>query len=172
MPRAGYAWWHVILSTKGSWLPGDPRGFRDHGHRLHSSGDYKRPPPAGEHASLYHWNRTRGQPAVLIPDALQPAIGEAILEKAQREAVRVVRLAVSTTHAHLLMPWHGDYASLIKFVGKLKQCSSQRVRVSMPGAVWAKGGKPVAVRDESHHKQVLRYIREHRDRERAWYWSE
>ncbi|HEX3314753.1 MAG TPA: hypothetical protein VHR72_07680 [Gemmataceae bacterium] len=31
------------LSTYGSWLPGNPRGFRSRKHRIHSSGDYKNP---------------------------------------------------------------------------------------------------------------------------------
>ncbi len=53
MPTPGKCWWHNILSTHGSWLPGNPRGFRSRNHRIHSSGDYKNPPPLGEHAGLH-----------------------------------------------------------------------------------------------------------------------
>src|SRR5262245_29868377 len=28
MPQPGKQWWHVIISTYASWLPGDLRGFR------------------------------------------------------------------------------------------------------------------------------------------------
>ena len=45
-------WYHVQFSTFGTWLRGDERGFRDHDHRLHSSGDYRNPPPPGEHEGL------------------------------------------------------------------------------------------------------------------------
>src|SRR5262249_17500638 len=51
MPAEGKLWRHVIISTLNSWLPGDPRGFRAVNHKIHSSGDYKNPPP-GEHAGL------------------------------------------------------------------------------------------------------------------------
>lgn len=37
-------WHHIILTTYGSWLPGDLRGFRTRDHREHVEGDY-RPPP-------------------------------------------------------------------------------------------------------------------------------
>jgi len=40
-------WFHCIGGTYGSWLPGDPRGFRTRHHREHVEGDYRNPPPAG-----------------------------------------------------------------------------------------------------------------------------
>jgi hypothetical protein len=43
----GNKWRHVIIKTRSSWLHGDERGFRDRGHRIHSSGDYKHGPPKG-----------------------------------------------------------------------------------------------------------------------------
>jgi hypothetical protein len=33
-------WYHVIISTYGGWLHGDPRGFRTRHHRAHVEGDY------------------------------------------------------------------------------------------------------------------------------------
>jgi hypothetical protein len=30
--------------TYGTWLPGDPKGFRTRHHREHIEGDYKKPP--------------------------------------------------------------------------------------------------------------------------------
>ena len=40
-------WYHVNGNTYGTWLPGDPRGWRERGHKKHVAGDYKSPPPAG-----------------------------------------------------------------------------------------------------------------------------
>ena len=57
MPRPGMMWRHVIISTRRSWLHGDGRGFRSRGHRIHSSGDYKDPPPEGEHSGLLEYQR-------------------------------------------------------------------------------------------------------------------
>jgi hypothetical protein len=45
-------WRHVIISTRRSWLHGDAREFRSRRHRIHSLGDYRNIPPAGEHAGL------------------------------------------------------------------------------------------------------------------------
>ena len=40
-------WFHIVISTYGAWLPGDPRGFRTRYHQEHVEGDYQHPPPAG-----------------------------------------------------------------------------------------------------------------------------
>ena len=53
------AWRHVVIGTLRSWNFGDERGFRSRGHRIHSSGDYKNPPPRGEHAKLNEWHVER-----------------------------------------------------------------------------------------------------------------
>jgi hypothetical protein len=50
-------WFHVILTTYGAWLPGDPRGFRTRHHRDHVEGDYKSPPPVGVYESFALTNR-------------------------------------------------------------------------------------------------------------------
>ena len=45
--------YHLIWGTYGSWLPGDPRGFRTRRHREHVEGDYKHPPPPGLYEGLH-----------------------------------------------------------------------------------------------------------------------
>ena len=45
-------WYHCTGSTKGTWLRGDPRGWRARRHREHCVGDYKNPPPPGMYADL------------------------------------------------------------------------------------------------------------------------
>ena len=40
-------WYHCNGSTYGTWLPGDPRGWRSRNHRVHVPGDYRTPPPPG-----------------------------------------------------------------------------------------------------------------------------
>ncbi len=60
--------YHVTWSTYGSWLPGDPRGFRTRGHRLHVDGDYRNPPPKGKYTGLHaHAKSSLVKPAVVIP---------------------------------------------------------------------------------------------------------
>jgi hypothetical protein len=60
-------WRMITISTKRSWLPGDQRGFRNRQHRIHSSGDYKNPPPRWEHEGLRRYNEKRCD-IVELPD--------------------------------------------------------------------------------------------------------
>ncbi|MCC6680880.1 MAG: hypothetical protein IT445_08250 [Phycisphaeraceae bacterium] len=90
MPSPGLIWWHLILNTHCSWLHGDPRGFRSRDHRIHSSGDYKHRPPPAEHEGLRRFHQQRSQPAIRIPQHLQPIIGERIVSKARDQGYRLL----------------------------------------------------------------------------------
>jgi len=152
-------WVHVIVSTYGSWLPGDPRGFRDHDHRIHSSGDYKSPILVGEHAGLLRSAQSRvGEPVVIAED-LRPVIAELLVMKLEREEVSVRVLALSRMHGHVLCRVGGRDAKPI--IGRAKQFASHRVRSRLPGRIWSQGCHAVRVRGEEHYAQVVRYIHEH-----------
>ncbi len=171
MPHAGRAWWHLILTTKGSWLPGDPRGFRDHNHRLHSSGDYRHLPPTGEHAGLLRHNQRLAAAAVILSPAARELIGSALRSKLQLDACRTLALTVAPTHAHLLVELAGDYLAVRQYMGHLKRTSSHAVRQVLPGTVWAKSGRPIQIKDRAHQLQVFQYICAHAQKERAWVWT-
>lgn len=51
-------WWHTIVTFKGNWLRGDPRGWRSRHHREHVDGDYKHPPPTGKCDEIAKRSRT------------------------------------------------------------------------------------------------------------------
>ena len=57
MHRAWNNWFHCTGGTKGTWLRGDPRGWRARHHREHCEGDYKNPPPPGAHRELYELSK-------------------------------------------------------------------------------------------------------------------
>ena len=50
-------WYHFMGHTYGTWLPGDPKGFRTRHHREHVEGDYKHPPPKGKYDA--RWERAK-----------------------------------------------------------------------------------------------------------------
>src|SRR5689334_15714312 len=81
MPRPGMLWRHVIISTFNSWLPGDVHGFRNKKHRIHSSGDYKNPPPLNEHAGLRRYAKVISEEPVVVPPELRSIVGRAIVTK-------------------------------------------------------------------------------------------
>ena len=88
-------WYHVIWNTLGSWLPGDPRGFRNRDHRIHSTGDYRNPPPRSEHANLLEYNRARSREKVTVPTAVRPAIVKSVLDSLRRADASAAALSVA-----------------------------------------------------------------------------
>ena len=47
MSVAWNGWYHVTANTYGTWLRGDPRGWRERHHRKHVEGDYQTRPVPG-----------------------------------------------------------------------------------------------------------------------------
>jgi hypothetical protein len=161
-------WRHVVISTYGSWLPGDPRGFRSKDHAIHSSGDYKNPPPPGEHAGLHrHAKGITGAP-VMIPAALRPMVGEAILAKLLKLELRVLAVSVAGMHSHLLVELPDNPITIRHLIGQCKSVSSHAIRERLPGRVWAYGGGFKPVDDPEHQRNVYTYILNQSD---AWTWT-
>ena len=163
-------WRYVILSAHASWLHGDKRGFRDRGHRLHSSGDYKKPPPEGEHESLHRHIQQRSKGKVVFSHALRSRIGTAFVDKLDAMGYRCLCAAVGRTHAHCLVELPKDIATVKKEVGKAKQAASLAVGDVLPGQIWAEGGKFKPVTTRSHLNRSYRYILEEQEPD-AWTWS-
>ena len=147
MPRPGCAWWHLILTGRCSWLPGDPRGFRSRDHRIHSSGDYRNPPPSGEHANLHRYAQNHSGPERTFPPDIRRRLGEAMLATIRKAGLRVLVVAVGHSHGHVLVECSDNLAVAKRLQTRLKQVSSLAVRDAMPGRIWASGGKPIRIAD-------------------------
>ena len=157
--RVRLQWRHIVVNTKCSWLHGDPRGFRDRDHRLHSSGDYKDPPPAGEHARLFRYYKQRsGEPVDLDVEA-RILICRAFVLKWQSLGYRVIACAVARRHLHAVVEGPYDYDELIKEVGKCKQKASHAVRHLIPGTIWAANGHLKRIRNTGHFRNSYKYVR-------------
>jgi hypothetical protein len=171
MPQPGQCWRHVVIGTLGSWLPGDPRGWRSRGHKLHSSGDYRDPPPNQEHRGLYRYSKTQRPSAVVIPHALRPVVGVAFRKYLSGLGHRVLAVAVGGVHAHILAELPAELWEARAVVGQAKRASSRAVRSELPGRVWAGGGRFKAIDSPTYQRRVYRYILGHYA-EGAWVWSE
>ncbi|MEM9881903.1 MAG: hypothetical protein AAF800_03160 [Planctomycetota bacterium] len=189
-PRLRPGWCHCVAGTYGSWLPGDPRGFRTRGHREHVEGDYKSPPE--EDYSVRHAvarEKMSGN-AVVLSTAARQVVRLEVVDSLLRRDVELLAVAVAATHLHVLgrfpcgkKPTFGERGlpatSAVKdpvrhFMGQAKQWSAKRLKheglISAPH-VWAKRGKIVRVRDRPHQLNVLRYILRHADEGAAvWSW--
>ena len=170
MPAKGKRWRHVILSTRSSWFHGDERGFRSRRHRIHSSGDYKHPPPADEHADLLIYRLGKSGIEVRLAEEIRPLIGNALRQHLEDEGHRVLAVAVTKVHAHVLVELPDFITSVKKIVGDAKRVSSRAVKKQLPGAVWARGGNYKPIDSRSHQINTLNYILFDQGLD-AWTWS-
>ena len=170
MPRSGRAWYHQIWSTYASWLPGDPRGFRNRGHRLHSSGDYKNPPPPGEHARLHAQNRQRHPKAIEVEHDLRQSLAASLIELTRLLDARLNVVSVADKHAHLLIELEEDWDAMMTTCGLLRTYGSRAMRHTLPGRLWSGGHSPKRIKDVTHQRNTFRYIAE-RQEEGVFVWA-
>jgi hypothetical protein len=158
----------MVISTLNSWLPGDPRGFRTKGHDIHSSGDYKHPPPKGEHAGLHQYSKQISGNPVVIPRDLREVVGRAILAKLRKLDYQVLVIAVAGMHCHFLVELPEDIKRVRHIVGQCKTVSSHAIRGWMLGRVWGHRGKFEPVKTIEHQRNAFKYILRQKN---AWIWS-
>ncbi len=170
MPKDGCAWWHLILTARNTWLPGDARGFRNRDHRIHSSGDYKNPPPPEEHAGLRTYCQTLAGEEILFPNSLRDPMGNAILATLRKADLRCLAIAICQTHCHVLVECADESTAANHLASRLKQTASFAVRDQKPGRLWSDGCKAIRVKDQTHQHRIFRYILNHAQKEGAWVW--
>ena len=158
MPAPGMKWRHVIINTKRSWLHGDPRGFRDRGHRTHSSGDYRRLPPKGEHSGLHRLRKENPRSEVKFTREHQQVVGTCLVVHFQTAGYRVLTIAVTRVHVHALVELPDNIVKIREIVGEAKRASSRAVKSWIPGSVWAAGGTYKPIKDPDHQQNAFNYI--------------
>src|SRR6266496_1335079 len=95
-------WYHCTGSTYGTWVRGDPRGWRSRKHHEHVDGDYKNPPPAGKYDRQYqHSQRLMKRERVVLTPEQRAFACRAMVEALLERDVDVVGFCVAAKH------WHG-----------------------------------------------------------------
>jgi len=163
-------WYHVTSNTYGTWLPGDPRGWRVKRHRKHVDGDYKNPPPDGADRELYeHARDSLKQPPVRLSPEQCQIVGKAVVEMLTMQGVEVLVLSMDAIHCHLLARFADK--SVRPRVGRAKKHATFRLREhGHAGRVWEAKGRALPITDRSHQVNVFNYIVDHR-LEGAWVWT-
>ncbi len=112
--QAWHFWYHCVCNTYGTWLPGDPRGFRTKDHREHVAGDYKNPPPEGlydkRHASSTH---QMTQDAVLLSTNAKQLVLDTMLEAFRVHQIDIAALVVTPMHVHVLARFPSDLLDVL-----------------------------------------------------------
>jgi REP element-mobilizing transposase RayT len=159
---------HVMCHYHRQWIPGDQRGFRSRGHRIHSTGDYRQPPPADEHQGLRsHVKRTMAGRPVRLRREQREGVGAAFVEKLRRMDCTVLILCCGPTHLHALAGL--TERDMKRQIGKAKQFASLR-RSGHAGQLWGGRCEIEAVTDAAYARKVFAYIRNHESKENAWIW--
>lgn len=152
-------WVHAIITLRGWWLPGDVRGFRSRAHRIHSSGDYRSPPPEDEHAGLRVWVARCAREAVTpLSDVERDAAVRAIAERLADPPTDLLIVACAVTHAHML--FRADQTDAARSIARAKHLAALRIGRGA-GSLWARGAGIDRVRDRAHQLALYRYIAAH-----------
>jgi len=167
-------WYHCIGNTYGSWLPGDPRGWRTREHRQHIDGDYKSPPPRGKYDQWHeHSKGLMEREAVVLREDQQQIVLDVIAESLALNEILCAVISVSPMHAHVLARFViGRRTSSGKLIadparhyfGIARKRASRRLSENgsiPPGGLWSKRTTIVPITDQSHLENVLDYIQRH-----------
>lgn len=160
-------WYHCNGNTYGTWLPGDPRGFRARHHREHIGGDYRNPPPPGANRETLDRSRTLlRRPPIRLDAAHREIATGAMVEKLLTDEIEVIALSIDDHHFHLLARFRDHQPR--HWVGRAKMHSSMLLRGhGLPGGVWAVRSRALPIRDREHQINVFNYVVKHRGRNAA-----
>jgi len=163
-------WYHVTGGTYGTWLRGDPRGWRDKKHRTHVEGDYKHPPPPGKYDGLLeHVRHSMSHPPVKLSPQHRRIAGRAMVERLADLHVELLAFALDAVHFHALARFPNVPAR--ELIGRAKKHAYHELTaVGHEGKLWAKRPRLLPVADRGHQVRVYRYVLDHGD-VGAWAWS-
>lgn len=156
-------WYHCNGNTYGTWLPGDPRGWRARHHREHCEGDYKNPPAPGTFDELHAKSRLllKRVPVRLSLEARKIACATFAMSLHDR-GIDVIAVAIDDHHFHVLarFPDHSPR----HWVGLAKATSARALsdaNLVPRGGVWAVRFKITPIKDRAHQVQTVKYIQAH-----------
>lgn len=156
-------WYHVMGHTYGTWLPGDPKGFRTRHHREHVEGDYKNPPRPGIYEGLHeHAKRAMKRDPVLLEWEQRKRALKEIIASLQRHGIPIEIFSLDRIHLHGLVQCTDHEPK--HWLGIAKKESShygKQTGHAPKGGLWATGSKCLPVADRAHFENVRDYIRSH-----------
>jgi len=168
--QAWNGWYHVTGSTYGTWLPGDPRGWRSRWRRERVDGDYKDPPPKDKFKALHERAKRRlTHPRVRFDMHQRRIAGQALVAKLSELGREVLVASMDSVHFHIL----GRFADgqVRRPVGQAKKDASHILSDhGLRGTVWARKCRPLPITDRSHQVNVFGYVQDHAEKD-AWVWT-
>ena len=100
-------WYHSTAHMYGSWLRGDPRGWRARNHREHVDGDYKHPPPKRTYDELFAQSKAlMKRDPVQLERGLRSFVLQMIVERLMVRGSDVQIGSLDGIHLHVLHRCH------------------------------------------------------------------
>jgi hypothetical protein len=181
-PNAWHNFYLCVGGTYGTWLRGDPRGFRSYQHRMHVEGDYKNPPPPGVFTPIFEYSlKTLKYPPAKLTQTQRQILCQSMIQRLLDDLCEPITLAIHENHFHLLARFksmqmdqrHQHNNSIIHdgrdpapryYLGRARQAGTHALTqhdLKPQGPIWGKrpSCKPIQSRD--HQLKVARYIKEH-----------
>ena len=165
--RPWHNWLHCTGSTYGTWLRGDPRGWRARDHREHVDGDYRNRPASGTYDALHAQSkRLMKRPGVVLEWEACVVAVRSMVEALNYHEVNVADACVGARHWHVLgqfFPTHEDAWRSIEMQGLSKNRDPRhlmgiakkesartlsKLGLVEPGGVWARGCGRRYIRNE------------------------
>jgi hypothetical protein len=162
-------WFLVTWTTYGTWLPGDPRGFRTRNAR-----EYVPPPARYAKADervydpdAFSSRHTQAQvdlekPPVRLNRGQQQFVADDLYDQLVKDGERAFLLSVEATHVHVLAEFEAK--TVKREAGRYKGRLSNRLSKQFPdlaGRVWSGGSHAEPKRTRQQVRGAAEYIRRH-----------
>jgi hypothetical protein len=174
-------WYHVTANTYGTWLRGDPRGWRERHHRKHVDGDYKnRPKPGTGKEELELSKELMKRDEVRLGKQLQLIVLMSIVATLLNDGIEILVVSLDDHHLHVLarfrdrqprkrMGWAKLQATkAVKRFMEIEQTHGRAVgfqlELKVGEGLWAKRGKENPINDRQHQLNSVEYIADHSKR--------
>ncbi len=175
MHKAWRDWYHCTVSTYGTWLPGDPRGWRERDHHEHVEGDYKRPPMPSVFAKKRHEyakKLMRHEPYA-FDEKHRETIGRLLVERFTELRTPLLSLAVCEKNFHALIQCRdGEVKRMLGIVKRhVTFCFAPVIDgMNRRRPIWEGEGGVKPIKNEAHARNAYQYILDHVE-EGGWVWS-
>lgn len=136
----------ITTTSYGTWLPGDARGYVEHGRLLPES------PLLNAHAK----SLLTSEP-VFFSTTEQDLMFESLCQSSQKYHYQLFAVSVDSWHLHWLINHHQDPVSTM--VGRLKNAMRQKLN---RGRIWTKGYNKRYCYSEDDVYSRMAYIQRHR----------
>jgi REP element-mobilizing transposase RayT len=139
----------ITLTTYGTWLQGDKRGYVKKGKTL-----------PGNKSLMDSNARMQSQNAIWLSADQRQIVREAIVREAASRGQHIYALAVRSNHVHLIIEYsHVPIGAIVAYYKKAGRLALKAADHS--GKLWTRGYDKRYCFDSSTLKQRIKYVQDH-----------